>query len=206
MKRRRNIIRTALVAGLMAMPGVAYGQTTTSTIATTTTTTVQPSTTTTVSVTTSTSLPHPCAGQPCTTEPPSAVLSTSSTQIVADRGGYCWRDPIGPLTGCVALARPPNYTPPTLVVTQGESVTVQFTASVPMTPSEVVLLRDGDRVALPASNPTLFRVDLAPGIYEQVGLSTRWVQGEVPYGFRLDVRRPDAPATPTTGGKVTLTG
>jgi hypothetical protein len=200
------MIRTALVAGLMAMPGVAFGQTTTSTIATTTTTTVQPSTTTTVSVTTSTSLPHPCAGQPCTTEPPSAVLSTTSTQIVADRGSYCWREPIGPLTGCVALARPPNYTPPTLVVTQGESVTVQFTASVPMTPSEVVLLRDGDRVALPASNPTLFRLDLAPGIYEQVGLSTRWVQGEVPYGFRLDVRRPAAPATPTTGGKVTLTG
>lgn len=206
MRRVTNIIGTTILASMVVMPGVAFGQTTTSTTVTSTTTTTQATTTTTASVTTTTTLLHPCVGQPCTTEPPTAVLSTPSTEIVADRGSYCWRDPIGPLTGCVALARPPVYKPPTLVVTQGELVTVHFPASVPMTPSEVALVRDGDRVVLPATNPTRFRADLAPGIYEQVGLSTRWLQGEVPYGFRLEVRRPPTTATPTAGRVLTLTG
>lgn len=207
MRRIGNIVGTAVLASMVVLPGMAFGQTTTSTTVTsTTTTTTEPTTTTTASVTTTTSLPHPCAGQPCTTEPPTAVLSTPSTEIVADRGSYCWRDPIGPSTGCVALARPLDYEPPTLVVAQDELVTVHFAASVPLTPSEVALVRDVDRIALAATNPTRFRADLAPGIYEEVALSTRWLQGEVPYGFRLEVRRPSTPATPTAGRSLTLTG
>jgi hypothetical protein len=159
-----------------------------------------------VIATTTTTVPNPCVGQVCTTEPPSAVLSAASGQITADRGGYCWRDPVGPLTGCLALARPLNYTPPTLVVTQGDTVTVQFNSSPALTPLQVSLLADGDRGTLAATNPTRFRVDLAPGVYENSGLLVRWLQGEVPYGFRLDVRRAATPAVPTPTGTLTLTG
>ncbi len=49
----------------------------------------------------------------------------------------------------MALAAVPGYKPPILVVTQGEVVTVRFTAPVAMSPREVALVRGGDRVALP---------------------------------------------------------
>src|SRR5215210_3946350 len=112
MKRRENIVRAVLAAGLIAIPGVASGQTTTTTtVASTTTTSVQPTTTTTLAVTTTTTFPNPCTGQPCTAEPPAAVLSTGSAQITADRGSYCWREPVGGSTVCLALARAIDYTP-----------------------------------------------------------------------------------------------
>ena len=60
-------------------------------------------------------------------------------------------------------------------------------------------------MTLPASNPTSFRVDLAPGIHDE-GLNTRWLQGEVPFAFRLDVRSSAPPATPVARDGLTLTG
>lgn len=205
---RRRIGVALLVSLGLFVGGGAGAQTTTSSTtsssSTTSTTAVVP--TTSAPTTTSTTLVHPCTGQNCTAEPPGAVLSTASTQIAADRGSYCWLQSDGPSTVCVALAVTPGYQPPLLAVTQGETVTVRFTSQPPLTPLEVALVRSGERVALTAANPTSFRVDLPPGIHEQMGLTTRWLQGEVPYHFRLDVRRAAQPEPPTRTGGLTLTG
>lgn len=208
MRRLRTALQTAVVAGVIVVAGPASGQTTTTTssttVAPTTTTTVTP---TTVAVTTTTTVAHPCADRLCTAEAPGAVLSTPSTEIVADRGSHCWREPTGPLTRCVALAAVPGYKPPLLVVTQGEVVAVRFTAPIALVPEDVALVVGGERLALSAANPTQFRVDLAPGVHENVSLSTRWLQGEVPYFFRLEVRPPPAvPPTPPGGRTLALTG
>jgi len=206
----RRRIAVALVVGLgLFADGGAGAQTTTSSSSTTSSSTTSSTAvvpTTSLPTTTSTTLVHPCTGQPCTAEPPGAVLSTQSRELVPDRGSYCWREPAGESTVCLALAVAPGYQPPILVVTQGELVTVRFTAPVAMTPLEVTLRRGAERVALQASNPTTFRVDLAPGIYDQMGLNTRWLQGEVPYAFRLDVRGSAPPATPIVRDGLTLTG
>ena len=193
-------VQAAVLLGIAAVPGAAFGQTTTSTTSSTSVTT------TTVGATTTTTLPNPCADRPCTTEPPGAVLSTSSTQLVPDRGSYCWRQPAGDTTMCLALAAVPGYKPPLLVVTEGELVTVRFTAPVPLAPEDVALVKAGERlVALPAANPTEFRVDLPPGLHESVWLSTRWLQGELQYSFRLEVRARPEP-TPPAGRTLALTG
>lgn len=205
--RRRVGVAVLVALGLFAGGGAGAQTTTTSTSSTsssTSSTSVVP--TTAAPTTTSTTLVHPCTGRVCAAEPPTVVLSTSSTQIAADRGSFCWLETARPLTTCLALAVTPGYQPPLLVVTQGETVTVRFTSQPPLTPLEVALVRSGERVALAAANPTSFRVDLPPGIHEQMGLTTRWLQGEVPYHFRLDVRRAAQPATPTRTGGLALTG
>ena len=204
MGRFGTAVQAAVVAGLAIVPGAAFGQTTT-----TTTSTTLGSTTTTVPATTppaptSTTVPNPCAGRRCAPEPPGAVLSTSSTELVPDRGSFCWLQPGGTTTVCLANAVAPGYRPPVMVVTHGQVVTVRFTASVSLVPDEVALVVGGARTALPASNPTQFRVDLAPGVHQSVSLATRWLQGEVSFFFGLDVR--PAAATPSTGRTLALTG
>jgi hypothetical protein len=134
------------------------------------------------------------------------VLVSASGQIQADRGSYCWRRPADPTRVCVALARLPGYQPPILVVTEGETVTVRFTPPVPGTPIDVSLGTDGVVTPLTAASPTTFRVTLAPGIHPNLAILTRWLQGEAPYGFRLDVRRAATPADPSGGRPIALTG
>ena len=205
--RRRIAVAVVLALGLFAGGGAGAQTTTSSSSTTSSSTTTSTAVVPTTSLpTTSTTVVHPCTGQPCTAEPPGAVLSTQSRELVPDRGSFCWREPAGESTLCLALAVAPGYQPPILVVTQGELVTVRFTAPVAMTPLEVTLRRGAERVALQASNPTTFRVDLAPGIYDQVGLNTRWLQGEVPFAFRLDVRGSAPPAIPVVRDGLTLTG
>jgi len=53
-------------------------------------------------------------------------------------------------------------------------------------PQQVSLASNGVLTALTPANPTSFRVDLAPGVHENLSLRTRWLQGEVPDLFRLD--------------------
>lgn len=198
MRRPRRSLRVVLLAVMTLIPGAASAQTTTSTT-TTTTSTITPTTT-------STTLANPCTGQPCTEEPPQVVLVSASGQIQADRGGYCWRRPEDPNRFCVAIARPLGYQPPILVVAEGETVTVRFTPPVPGTPIEVSLGTDGVVTPLTAASPTTFRVTLAPGIHDNMAILTRWLQGEAPYGFRLDVRRLATPAEPSGGRPIALTG
>ena len=201
MRQPRRSLRVVLLAATVLVPGAASAQTTTSTTSTTSTTTSSVAQTT-----TSTTLADPCTGQPCTEEPPQVVLVSASGQIQADRGGYCWRRPGDPNRFCVALARPPGYQPPILVVTEGETVTVRFTPPMPGTPIDVSLGTDGVVTPLTAANPTTFRVTLAPGIHNNLAILARWPQGEAPYGFRLDVRRSATPADPSGGRPIALTG
>ena len=203
MRRPRRSLTVVLLLVMALVPGAASAQTTTSTTSTTSTSTTTSSA---APTTTSTTLTDPCTGQPCTEEPPQVVLVSASDQIQADRGGYCWRRPADPNRFCVALARPLGYQPPILVVTEGGTVTVRFTPPVPGTPVDVSLGTDGVVTPLTAASPTTFRVPLAAGIHHNVAILTRWLQGEVPYGFRLDVRRAATPADPSGGRPIALTG
>ncbi len=203
MRRARRSLRVTLLAYMVLVPGAASAQTTTSTTSSTSMSTTTSSVAQTI---TSTTLANPCTGQPCTEEPPQVVVVSASGQIQADRGGYCWRRPGDPSRVCLALARPPGYQPPILVVTEGETVTVRFTPPVPGTPLDVSLGTDGVVTPLTAANPTTFQVTLAPGIYDNLAILARWPQGEAPYGFRLDVRRSATPADPSGGRPIALTG
>lgn len=203
MRRPRRSFPVVLLVAMALVPGAVSAQTTTSTTSITSTSTTTSSVPPT---TTSTTLADPCTGQPCTDIPPQLVLVSGSGQIQADRGSYCWRRPAEPNRFCVALARPLGYQPPILVVTEGETVTVRFTPPVPGTPIEVSLGIDGVVTPLTAASPTTFRVTQAPGIHDGLAILTKWLQGEVPYGFRLDVRRPAAPAEPSGGWPIALTG
>ncbi len=203
MRRLTRVMRVALVIGATFAPGVAWAQTTTTT---TTTTSSSSTTTSTVAPTTTTTLVNPCAGQPCTDEPPGVVLSTATAEIEAHQGSYCWRLQEGSQTRCLALALAPDYKPPVLVVTEGETVTVRFTPPVPGVPQQVSFANNGVLTPLTAANPTSFRVDLPAGVHENLALITRWLQGEVPYGFRLDVRRAATSAPPSDGRVIALTG
>ena len=201
MRRLGCSVCIAVAAVVTFVPGVAFAQTTTSSSSSTST-----STTTSTPASTTTTMAHPCTGQPCTEEPPGVVLSTPTAQIEADRGSYCWRRPAEPTSFCVALAVAPGYKPPILVVTEGDLVTVRFTAPTPGTPQSVSLANNGAVTPLAATNPTSFRVDLAPGIYESVSVVTRWLQGEVPHHFRLDVRRAGTPPIASDPRPIALTG
>jgi hypothetical protein len=92
------------------------------------------------------------------------------------------------------------------LVTEGEVVTVRFIPPVPGTPLQVSFANAGALTPLTAANPTSFRVDLPAGIHENLAVQTRWLQGEISYHFRLDVRRPATPAVPSDGRQIALTG
>jgi len=106
---------------------------------------------------------------------------------------------------CTAIARLPGYQPPILAVTEGETVAVRFTPPVPGTPISVSLDTNGVVTPLTAASPTTFQVALAPGIHT-LAILTTWLQGAVPYEFRLDVRRAATPADPSEGRLIALTG
>lgn len=206
-KMSRLRCMSAVFTVLIGIWGEASAQTTsTSTSITTSTTTT--STTTIVSTTTTTTTANPCGGELCIDEPPAAVLSASSGQVDAHRTSHCWRGPADPFTRCVTPGLLPDYTPPTLVVTQGEVVTVTFAAPRQVIPNEVTLRTAAQDVSLVAANPTQFDVNLPPGTYRLVeGLRTAWLQGTVRYSFGLEVRAPAAPTAPTTTtGRLALTG
>lgn len=186
--------RTALLlAGVLTVLAAGAADAQTTSTSTSTSSTTSTSTSTSPTSTTSTTLVNPCAGQPCTTQPPVAVLSGSGGELTLGPVGYCWRQPDG-LTGvCVTAALAPEESRPTLVVRAGETLTLRFNTS--LAPTSVMLNRGGEPSRqLAAANPTTFRVDLAPGFFGGA-FFTQWLQGDATYSFRLDVRaatRPDA--------------
>ena len=91
-----------------------------------------------------------------------------------------------------------------LVVQQGETLTLRFSA---MTPTEVHLQRGDQSTPLIASNPVRFTADFPAGSSHVVSFFTRWLQGDASYVVRLNVRAAGAPpATPRTAANLTLTG
>ena len=212
--RRRMTGTLAVCLGLLvAAMGTAAGAqtTTTTTTSTSTSSTTSSSTsttaTTTGSTTTTTAPPvvNPCDGQPCTAEPPRAVLSGTHGEVALDRGSYCWRGPDvdangNIIVGCVDIvASEPDAE---LVVQAGETLSLRFGS---MTPSEVSMQRDETSTSLDAGNPVRFVADLPAGSHV-VSFLTRWSQGDASYRVRLVVRATARPAEPKKDVRISLTG
>ena len=181
-----------MLAGGLALffSATAGAQTTTSTSSTS-------SSTTTSSTTTTTTLVNPCAGQPCTPQPPTAFLSGSGGEVPLQPDSYCWRQVDGLLTNCLTPSAAPGGggdPSQTLVVQAGETLSLRF--AIGMAPTSVSLTRTGEQPrALAPTNPTVLPVDLAPGGVT-AGVVTKWRQGDVTNSLRHDVPVPPPTATP----------
>ena len=193
-------------AGLILAVMVWGGATTAGAQTTTTSSSTSSSTTSTSTVaTTTTTLPNPCTGQPCTAQPPDAFVAGVNGEVRLDRGSFCWSSWVpdangnfGALCATVELRDPDAV----LVVRAGETLTLRFATA--MSPTFVQLARGEQTTALTAGNPVRFGADLPVGSHV-VRFFTRWLQGDMSYSVRLDVRATGAPATPTRGN-IALTG
>jgi hypothetical protein len=188
-RRTLGLLMAVLIWGVSA---TAVAQTTTSSSSTTSSSTSTTSTSTTSTSTTSTTRVNPCTGQPCTAEPPVATLSGSGGSVRLTSFDYCWREIVGELTKCVIAARAPDV-PVGLVVRTGEMLTLRFETT--LLPREVVLHREnqpGAGTALTPTNPTTFVADLPVGV-SFISLATKWNQGDVGYGLKIDVRAQPRP-------------
>jgi hypothetical protein len=194
-RRTAGLIVAVLVWGGSTMAGAQ-----TTTTSTSSSTTGSSTTSTSAVATTSTTLPNPCAGQPCIAQPPDAFVSGVNGEVRLDRGSFCWSSPT-PGVGLCATAelRDPDAV---LVVRAGETLGLRF--AIAMSPTFVRLERGGQTTALTPGNPVRFGADLPVGSHV-VRFSTGWLQGDMGYSVRLDVRATGAPATPTRG-RIALTG
>jgi hypothetical protein len=199
MSMRRAATAILILVILWLAQGAAAQTTTTSSTSSTSTST----TSTTVGATTSTTQPNPCTGQPCTERPLAAFLAGVNGEVRLDAGGFCWQSPtpnaqgiIGTLCATVDLPEPPV----TLVVRRGETLTLRFDAA--GAPTRVTLRENDVPTPLAAGNPVRFPADYAVG-FHTVDVSTLWLQGDMNYRVRLDVR---AAATPRAGTSIALTG
>ncbi len=192
-RRTAGLIVAVMVWGVSTTAGA---QTTTSSSTSSSTTS-----TSTVATTTTTTLPNPCAGQPCTARPPDAFVAGFNGEVRLDNGSFCWRNPVPDGVGLCADSplRDPDAV---LVVRAGETLALRFATA--MSPTFVQLERGGQTTALTPGNPVRFGADLPVGSHV-VRFFTRWLQGDMSYSVRLDVRAAGAPATPTRGN-IALTG
>ena len=187
-RRTAGMLLAVLIWGASA---TAMAQTTTSSSSTTSSSTSTTSTSTTSPSTTSTTRVNPCATQPCTADPPVATLSGSGGNVRLESFGYCWRDIVGDGGKCRTSARALDE-PVRLVVRSGETLTLSFATT--LRPTEVLLL-DGGRdtgTALALVNPTTFVANFPVGV-DTIGFATRWTQGYVNYGLKIDVRAQPRP-------------
>lgn len=188
--RRATALSFLLIALWLAQ---AAGAQTTTSSSTTSTSSTSTSTSTTVTTTTSTTQPNPCAGQPCTDQPPQAFLAGANGEVRLDGGGYCWRGTTPDLHGnfvgvCVSVLQ---VDPPvTLVVRRGEMLTLRFDA--PGAPTRITLRERDVPAPLPAGNPVRFAADYSVG-FHTLDVSTLWLQGDVSYRVRIEVRAAPGP-------------
>jgi len=205
MHRRTVAVLTVALASALAPTALAQTSTT-STSSTSSTSSSSTSRTSTSTSTTSTTFPNPCAGQPCTERPPDAFLAGANGEVRLDRESFCWTDPTPNAQGFLrtvcgdVLARDPDAR---LAVTPGETLTLRFATAA--TPTQVILERDDTGRDLTPGNPVRFTVDFPAGSSPIVRFFTRWLQGDMSYAVRLDVRSTAPPANPRRG-VVSLTG
>lgn len=197
-RRTAGLVVAVMVWGLSTTAGA---QTTTTSSSTTSSTT-----STTTLATTTTTFPDPCAGQPCTAQPPDAFVAGVNGEVRLDRGSSCWRSPGPDANGnFVALCSDvfPRDPDAVLIVRAGETLTLRFATA--MSPTFVQLERGGQTTALTPGNPVRFGADLPVGSHV-VRFFTRWLQGDMSYSVRLDVRAAGAPPATPTRGNIALTG
>ena len=134
--------------------------------------------------------------------PPDAFLASSSGEVRGEIQFYCWSEPdaSGGFVGVCADNFNPIDPPQSLVVNQGEVVTLRFDR--PIRPNTIRVNRSENSLSAPlqtfgvaADNPTQFRADFPPGTHI-VTVFTTWPQGDAMYVFELTV----LPAQPVLGG------
>ena len=182
MVHRRTVgLLVALLAWGISTTAVAQTSSTSSSSTTSTTSTS-------TSSTTSTTFPNPCAGRPCTDQPPAALLSGVNGEVRLDRGSSCWTRPNPDVPGgfigvCAdVFDRVPEAL---LVVRAGETLSLRFETT--LSPTFVQLNRGEQATQLTPGNPARFVADLPVGIHV-VHFFTRWSQGDASFSVRLDVR------------------
>ena len=134
--------------------------------------------------------------------PPDAFLSSSSGEVKGEMQFSCWWEPdaSGGFVGLCADIFSPIDPPRSLVVNQGEVVTLRFDR--PIRPNSISVSRRENSVStplqtfgVPADNPTQFRADFPPGTHIVTVFAT-WPQGDAGYVFELTV----LPSQPVVGG------
>ena len=187
--RRATALSFLLIALWLAQ---AAGAQTTTSSSTTSTSSTSSSTSSTVA-TTSTTQPNPCAGQPCTDRPPQAFIAGANGEVRLDAGGYCWRGVTPNLEGnIVGICTSVSFVDPpvTLVVRRGETLRLRFDA--PGAPTRITLREHDVPAPLPAGNPVRFAADYSVG-FHTLDVSTLWLQGDVSYRVRIEVRAAPGP-------------
>lgn len=168
---------------------------TTTTVATTTTTSAVSTTTTTVAVPTK----------------PTAILSASSGQVAGDFSSQCWPQGGGTvLCGHVDFVAPGPDPETSLTVTEGEVITLRYEPALPLATLHVGVWPGGPNnpsLAAPATNPSRFPVNLAPGRHIVSTLATFQgvPEGSLGHVFEIVVRA-KAPVQPTRDRRLALTG
>ena len=167
-------------------------------VPTTTSTTVSPSSTTTLA-STSPSIPASI---------PTATLSGASGQVAGELGSFAW-----PQSDGTTVARIVDYVldgpnpAQTLLVTQGETLTLRFDPALPVATVTAGVWPGGPNnpaIAIPPSNPSRFAVTLPPGTHVvSVQATFQGVRdGRASYNFKLRV----VASTPVEPRPLALTG
>ena len=189
----------ALFLAVVTAGPVAAQTTTTSSTSTTTTSTTTSSTTTSTSTTlgsTTTTTPVMASTD---FDPPSAHLAGASGEVRGGLGSYCWAPPGGTAGRCVDRLTPSAR--PSLSVRADETLALRFTTGLPVT--GITARVGGVELALPTTNPSQFKVALAPGTYN-LDVLARFSAGSASYAFVLQVNA--RPATPVPAPNISLTG
>lgn len=168
-------------------------------------------TTTTVVTTTTTSTPSTTTTTVAAPVKPTAILSGSSGQVVGAFSSECW-----PQGGGIVMCGHVDYLEPgpdletSLAVTQGEVLTLRYEPALALATLQVGVWPGGPNnpvLQAPATNPSPFPVNLAPGRYIVSALATfRDVpEGRLGHLFEIVVKA-KAPIQPTRDRRLALTG
>jgi hypothetical protein len=193
MNRRLTLTAAMVTVWVLAAP--AWANQTTTTAVVTTTTTALSTTTTTLAIPTK----------------PTAILSGSSGQVVGDLSFQCWPMSNGILECGVVDYTEPGPDPATsLTVTQGEVLTLRYEPALALATLQVYVWPGGpNRPALsaPATNPSKFTMDLAPGRY-LIGTAATFravPEGRQSHVFEIVIKA-KAAVQPASGRRIALTG
>ncbi|MDQ3640095.1 MAG: hypothetical protein M3450_01180 [Actinomycetota bacterium] len=214
--------RTAIAAMAMTLLVVGIGAAGAQTTTTSSTTSSSTSSTSTPTSTSTTVPPTTVVPTPRTPSAiPTATLIGATGQVTGEVGSYCWEaapPSVGECRHVDYFFGGPNPAQ-ALTVTQGETVTLRYDPALAVE-SVVVTVWGGASgsatLAVPASNPARFPVDLRVGT-TVVSFSVRFAgvpTNFVSYSFKLQVLAraatttvpPARPAEPSRSGGLSLTG
>ena len=193
--RRTAMVLAAVV--VLGTAGVSSAQTTTTS-----------TTTSTSSTTTTTVLVPPM---------PTATLSGAAGTVAGELSSNCWPMPNGGTACGIVDYTGPGPNPPTLAVTQGESLTLRFDPPLGVGTLTATVSKAGPgssppaTLNVPASDPAAFPATMAPGTY-LIGVTATFSAvpgGRVLYFFQVRVPAPVTAARPAQAGpatRISLTG